>query len=129
MAEIGPGTQLGPWIVRRQLGVGGNATVWAAARANGSEEFAVKVLTTSKSDREPYKRFVREVTFLQDLSDTAGILPLVDSHLPDQPSRRDRAWLAMPVATGVADALVGAPLESVVAALLQIATTLARLAT
>lgn len=128
MTEPQPGTRLGPWTIVSRIGGGGNATVWVATRANGKDQYALKVLKASNSDREPYKRFVREITFLKDLKDTTGILPLVDAHLPDQPTRRDRPWLAMPIATGIAGALAGAPLEDVVAAISQIAATLARLA-
>jgi serine/threonine protein kinase len=56
------------------------------------------------------------------------VLPLLDAYLPDKPSKDDRPWLAMPVATPIAEALDGAELETVVDALAQIAETLARLA-
>jgi serine/threonine protein kinase len=128
MAELRPGSRCGPWTIARALGNGGNATVWVAAR-NGTEgELALKVLNVFNEGREPYKRFVREISFLKTLEDKTGILPLVDAYLPEHPSSQDRPWLAMPIATGIADALAGAPLESVVEAMSQIATTMARLA-
>src|SRR5712692_1938546 len=110
MPELRPGTPLGPWTITRHLGSGGNATVWAATRGSDGGEVALKVLNTLNADREPYKRFAKEITFLHGLQDTTGILPLVDAYLPDRPTKQDRPWLAMPVATGLADALAGAPL-------------------
>jgi len=53
-----------------------------------------------------------------------GVLPLLDADLPEKPTKDDRPWLAMPIATPIADALVGKPLETVVSALAEIAGTL-----
>lgn len=110
------------------LGSGGNATVWVATRSSSDEQFALKVLNTSKAGREPYQRFVREITFLKELKDAAGVLPLIEAHLPDQPTGQDRPWLTMPIATGIGEALAGAPFERVITALSMVASTLARLA-
>jgi serine/threonine protein kinase len=125
MATIGD--SIGPWTLRDKLGVGGNATVWSASRDDG-EVVALKVINTTKTQREPYRRFVQEVEFLRRLDDFPGVLPLLDAHLPQRPSSADRAWLAMPVATPIANALAEAPLETIVAAFAEIAVTLARLA-
>lgn len=116
---------VGPWTLHEKLGKGGNADVWRASR--GKEEVALKVIHSTKAKSEQYRRFVREVEFLRSIPDEPGILPLVDSHLPVRPSSDDRAWLAMPVATPIAEALHEASLEEVVAALAEIALTLARL--
>src|SRR5258708_39042384 len=56
-----------------------------------------------------------------------GLLPLLDAHLPEQPTKADRAWLAMPIATPIAQALASRPLATVVEAVAAIADTLARL--
>ncbi len=56
-----------------------------------------------------------------------GVLPLLDAHLPDRPSRGNPAWLAMPIAAPIADALSGRPLDDVVSAIATIASTLADL--
>ena len=124
---IATGAQVGPWTLGDPLGRGGNATVWNAAKDDGSA-VALKILNTTKADRESYKRFVQEVGFLRQHSADNGVLPLLDSHLPERPSSRDRAWLAMPVATPIRAALDGAPLDLVVTAVAEIAATLARLA-
>lgn len=127
MPDLRPGSQIGPWTIVRLLGSGGNATVWAASRSSTNQN-ALKVLNTSKAGREPYQRIVREINFLRELKDAAGVLPLIEAYLPDQPTGQDRPWLSMPIATGVGEALAGSSLELVIEALSQIASTLARLA-
>jgi Protein kinase domain len=122
------GDSIGPWTLGERLGVGGNATVWRASRDGGGEEVALKLINTTKTQHEPYRRFVQEIEFLRELGDFPGVLPLLDAHLPPRPSRADRAWLAMPIATPIANALAEAPLETIVVALAEIAETMARLA-
>jgi serine/threonine protein kinase len=118
---------LGPWTLGEELGKGGNAVVWRATRDGLEGEVALKVINATKAEKEPYLRFVAEIEFLQSLGDTAGVLPLLDAYLPEEPSRDDRPWLAMPIATPIADALAGAELTTVVEAVLAIARTLDRL--
>jgi hypothetical protein len=115
---------IGPWRLIEELGRGGNAVVWRATRDGLDGEAAVKVINATKANKEPYRRFVTEIEFLRSLSDTAGVLPLMDAYLPDAPSKDDRPWLAMPIATPIADALAGAELTTVVRAVLAIARTL-----
>ena len=119
---------VGPWTLHSKQGTGGNATVWQAKRRGLKSLVALKVLNATRAHREPYRRFVREIEFLRSLDDHDGILPLLDAYLPEQPSKDDRPWLAMPIATLISDALAGQPLETVVVALAEIASTLARLA-
>jgi serine/threonine protein kinase len=88
---------------------------------------ALKLINTTKVEREPYQRFVGEIGFLREHQDIPGLLPLLDAHLPDQPDNSDQPWLAMPIATPIAQALEGRPLADVVAAAAAIAGTLARL--
>jgi hypothetical protein len=121
------GDSIGPWTLGDRLGVGGNATVWRASR-DGGDDVALKVIKTTKTQHEPYRRFVQEIEFLRELGDFPGVLPLLDAHLPQRPSSADPAWLAMPIATPIATALAEAPLVTIVAALAEIAGTLARLA-
>jgi len=120
------GRRLGPWTLHELLGSGGNAEVYRATDTVG-REVALKVIKARKPEREPYRRFVREIEVLQALEDKTGILPVVDAHLPANPSREDRPWLAMSIATPLAGALQGEPLELVVTAVAAIAATLARL--
>ena len=88
---------------------------------------ALKLINTTKMEKEPYQRFVREIGFLRDHQAVPGLLPLLDAHLPDQPSKGDQPWLAMPVAMPVSKALDGRPLSDVVTAVAAIADTLSRL--
>jgi serine/threonine protein kinase len=118
---------VGPWTLGERLGRGGNATVWNATRSGSTTAVALKLINTKKVEREPYQRFVREIEFLRDHQDIPGLLPLLDAHLPDQPDKTDQPWLAMPIATPIAQALEGRPLTHVVAAAAAIADTLARL--
>lgn len=117
---------IGPWICERKLGVGGNATVWLATHSGSATRAAVKVLDARKQESERYRRFVQEVNVLRQLGEFNGVLPLVDASLPEAGSR-ERAWLAMPVATPIAEALTDASLETIVKAFRDIAETLARL--
>lgn len=114
------------WTLDEKLGEGGNATVWRATGTAG-EVVALKVLNSSKVAGEPYKRFLREVAFLQGVADDAGLLPLIRAELPEKPSASMKAWLAMPIATPMVEALRGAPLETVVEALGTVGATMARL--
>ncbi|MDQ3879349.1 MAG: protein kinase [Actinomycetota bacterium] len=124
-----PEQRVGPWRLLRRLGSGGNASVWEATRtdAPGEPSLALKIINTKKVEREPYQRFVREITFLREHQDVPGILSLLEAHLPASPSRADQPWLAMPIATPIAQALAEKPLGDVVAAVAEIADTLARL--
>ena len=118
---------VGPWTLGDRLGRGGNAQVWNATRASSDTPVALKVINATNVDREPYQRFVREIIFLQDHPGFPGVLPLLDAYLPEQPSRRDQPWLAMPIATPIVDALEGKSIVDVVGAVAAIADTLARL--
>jgi hypothetical protein len=119
--------QIGPWVCGEQIGRGGNGAVFRARRGGDGEEIALKVVKSTKAHSEPYRRFTREIEFLQTIGDFPGVLPVVDAYLPKQPSRADRPWLAMPIATPIAFALADATLETVVTAVAALADTLARL--
>jgi len=118
---------VGPWTLLDELGHGGNATVWRATRAHSEQVVALKVINAKKVEREPYKRFVREIEFLRSHPELPGLLPLLDAYLPDNPARSDQPWLAMPIATPIAAAVAATDLNAVVHAISVIADTLARL--
>lgn len=126
MADAGEG-KFGAWVLEEVLGQGGNATVWRATRTGDASPLALKVINETKVERESYRRFVREVTFLRDQGTGPGVLPILDAYLPDSPSKRDRAWLAMPIATPISIALAERPLSEVVQAVAVLASTLTRL--
>ena len=93
-----PGSKrLGGWTLRKKLGSTGSAEVWEAER--GGRVVAVKFLKNVGSARNSrYRRFVHEVRFLRDMAPPRGVLPLLDSYLPEHPNDDDPPWLAMPVA-------------------------------
>src|SRR6266540_32640 len=119
-----PGQRIGPYTLQRLLGTGGNAEVWEARPGDGAL-VAVKVLGTRKTHSEPYQRFTREVARLRQLGEFAGVLPLLDAHVPSSLSKGERAWLAMPVAEPIIDALGDtSSLHQVVAAMAAVADSL-----
>jgi serine/threonine protein kinase len=120
------GDTLGKWNLVEFIAKGGNGDVWRAD-ANG-EIAALKIL--HRTGARDYARFRREVEICErrDPSELA-ILPVLDSYLPDSPTRRDRPWFAMPFAETVIEALAGATLTDKVAVVRDVARTLARLLT
>jgi serine/threonine protein kinase len=126
MAEKGE-RRVGPWTLGDRLGRGGNATVWRATRDGESSTVALKVINVNKVQREPYQRFVREIAFLREHQGVEGLLPLVDAYLPNEPTKAEIPWLAMPIAKPISEALQGRPLADVVSAVGTIADTLWRL--
>ena len=119
--------QVGPWTLEKRLGRGGNATVWEATRSGHEGSVALKIINVNNVEREPYQRFVREIGFLREHQTVSGILPLLDAHLPEEPTKKDQPWLAMPIATPIGTALAGRPLVDVVGAVAAVADTLWRL--
>jgi hypothetical protein len=120
------GRKVGPWTLNRFLGEGGNAEVWAATR-EGEVERAVKVLRDRRTDAVAYGRFRREIEGHRQIGGRRDVVPMLDWDLPEELGRRERAWLSMPIAQPVRDALVGQPLETVVGAVASFASTLADL--
>lgn len=123
---MGTPERIGPWEILEPLGGGGNADVHLAR--DGEREVALKVLKTRNVESEPYARFRNEIDVLLRFQDDPGILPIVDASLPERPSKDDRAWIAMPRATLIREALEDATLREKVEAIATIAATLARLA-
>lgn len=110
------------WCLDRKLGAGGNAEVWVAYR-HGCE-VALKILKRNDENAEPYTRMGQEVQALQAIADIPGVLPLLDYSLPDEPDFHCPAWLAMPIAIPLQEALCGASLWDIVSATQSIASTL-----
>ncbi len=92
------GDTYGVWTLvgDRELGQGGNSIVW---RAEGPSHAAVAIKFLTRFDQ--YDRFRDEVRFQHQMSSRPGVLPLLDFHLPDPPSKSDRPWLATPISIGV----------------------------
>ncbi len=119
------GEMIGGWKLVEPLGQGGNAEVWRAI--HGDEEVALKILHQRRTESEPYQRFRQEIEILRQIGDHPNIMPLLDAHLPVEPSKACPAWLAMPVAKPLANSLSQSALSEVVATVAKIANTLADL--
>ncbi|HKO96879.1 MAG TPA: protein kinase [Pyrinomonadaceae bacterium] len=121
------GKQLGAWKLLKKLGSGANAQVWKAKHSNGNLA-AIKILRTIRGTSSQFKRFKTEIGFLQRMGDRPGLLPILDSSLPDVLTEETPAWFAMPIAIPIKQALGEAPtLENVVGAVRDIAHVLAEL--
>lgn len=116
--------QLGPWRIVERIGQGGNAKVYRVEHVETGVVAALKEINARNVSREPYQRFLTEIQTLRELRDHAGILPVLDDHIPESPSTADQPWLVMPIATPLRDALTDADLSGVVAAVGEIARTL-----
>jgi serine/threonine protein kinase len=119
------GDRLGQWTLVERIDTGGNATVWRGVDETGTA-VAVKVLKAKRG--EAFSRFRDEISALQQLGEHSGVLPVLATHLPHDPTDADPAWLAMPIAEPVRTVLKDAPLEAVVEAVATFAETLADLA-
>jgi len=119
--------QLGPWRIGEKLGEGRNGKVYRAEHVQTGAGAALKAINARKVSKEPYQRFLVEIETLRRLGDHPGILPVIDDHIPDTPSESDQPWLVMPIARPLRDALADADLAAIVAAIGEIAKTLARL--
>lgn len=115
------------WMLLRPLGAGGNSEVWAAER--DGVELALKLPFVRNPEAEAYMRFRDEVKVLLTLGTVTGVLPLIDSSVPERPSRIHPAWLATPIATPIKEAIGDAPtIEEVIGGVRLVAQTLAALA-
>jgi len=76
--------------------MGGNALVYRVSRADEVHR-ALKEPKGHRQDDEPYIRFRREVQILRGLQGRGGIVSLVDSSLPDRPTRQARGYYVMPL--------------------------------
>jgi tetratricopeptide (TPR) repeat protein len=61
-----PGARVGPYTLRRRLGVGGHASVWQAASDDG-DVVALKILDAAYVGEDTVRRFERERTALEAL--------------------------------------------------------------
>lgn len=123
MAGLRAGAQVGSWTLRRFLGRGGNADVWEADRDGHAA--ALKVLRTRKTDSEPFRRFRIETRVVEDWRPD-GVVPIIESFLPESLQPQEHAWIAMPVARPIREALGVTPtLEAVCEAVVEVARSLA----
>ena len=125
MPRRSTGEVVGKWELVDPLGEGGNAEVWRGS--DGETDVALKILHRHKTNTEPYQRFRQEIQALRQIGSHACIMPLLDADLPEIPSRAHPAWLAMPIAMPLVESLSQSKLRDVVAAVAEIAKTLADL--
>ena len=120
------GAHLGRWTLvgTKELGSGGNGSVWQVRTDGDPARYAIKILKSNT----PYfrSRFAAEVTVLAEHPGD-GVLPLIDSHLATEPG--DVSWFVMPYAKPLREALgdLASP-ETVLDAVATYAEALARLA-
>jgi hypothetical protein len=90
------GQQVGPWLLLRELGQGGMASVWLARRADGAHqrEVALKLPHRVHATRTLVQRFERERSILSTL-DHPHIAPVLDAGTDG-----DQPWLAMAFVDG-----------------------------
>lgn len=100
--SIYAGLQLGQWRLVGRLGSGGNAEVWRGKDA-ASRSAAIKILKRTRG--AALKRFTNEIMILQRLQGLRGIVPLVDCVRLEQIREVEYAWLALPVARPLQDAI------------------------
>lgn len=118
--KIYKGQVFGVWKLKKHLGNGGNGDVWLAVNSE-NQEVAVKLLREVK--RKTYARFIDEVNAIKANSDVDGILPILDSYLPEN-LENEIPWYVMPVAQPLEKYLDGKHFEDVVTAIENVAKTL-----
>jgi hypothetical protein len=126
VAGIRSGQRFGAWTTTGQarIGGGGNGEVWAVTGDDGRIG-AIKILIERRGREGAYRlgRFKDEIGFLIAHPDFPGILPLLDSHIADDPA--ERSWYVIPVAVPIRQALGDDPEPAaVVAAVAEVASTL-----
>jgi serine/threonine protein kinase len=133
--KVSKGSRFGDWIVDATdpLGKGGNGTVWRIVHEGEKVEAALKLLhlhyleqTSDSFAQRRVARFLQEIRFLRENAGLEGVLPALDSHLPDHPSHDSRPWIVTPLATPLSSANMQG-LEPIIAVFASIAKTLASL--
>lgn len=113
MPMLEAGAVLGRWKVKAFVDKGGNGEVFEV-EDTGGRRAALKLLADGRPDQVPYARFVREIEVVRSLEGMRGVLPVIDAHLPDPPTRKNRPWYVMPWARPLVAVLADAPVAQVV---------------
>lgn len=116
------GDTLAAWTLVDSIDGGGNADVWLA-RGAGEQEVAIKILRNL--NEETYRRFRNEISALQKLGDTDGIIPMLESDFPE--GKGARPWYAMPVAQSSNAFLDKADPKTIVKEFIRLGQTLEKL--
>jgi tetratricopeptide (TPR) repeat protein len=90
----------GRYVVQRELGHGGMATVWLATDTHAERSVAIKLLQPGLADAIGADRFAREVRLMGGLHHP-GIVPVLDSGVvPPNGDGPPLPWYAMPYVEG-----------------------------
>jgi serine/threonine protein kinase len=111
---------IGGWTLGARLGHGGNAHVYSVTK--DGKTAALKILRGRLTPKR-LARFQDEVAAMQRCADIPGVLPIIEFHIPE-PRGSEHAWLAMPRAQPIKEALLKHTLTEVVQAMRDIAQTL-----
>jgi len=95
--KLAQGSQVGQWMLQREIGKGGNGVVWLANNSEGKMA-AIKFLHSDYFGKQREARFRDEIKFLTNESNRLGILPRIDAYEPVVSTEEDRPWLATPFA-------------------------------
>jgi serine/threonine protein kinase len=125
--KLAKGQRFGDWELIKLLGEGGNGFVWRARNSRG-DTGAIKILSKLEGNRKlkAYERFKGEVRIHREYQDLEGLLPILDSFLPEEIDELP-PWYVMPVAQPLVKYLQGQSLEATVQAIMEIGKTLAQL--
>ncbi|MCB8975947.1 MAG: protein kinase [Ardenticatenaceae bacterium] len=121
------GQKFGGWRTQKFLGEGGNGVVWQATNSS-SEKVAIKLLTKAEGKRgeKIYARFKNEIDLVKKNSDIDGLLPILDSYLPDEIGE-ELPWYVMPIAKPLESYVAGYGFELVIHSILEIGKVLIKL--
>jgi serine/threonine protein kinase len=97
--SLAPGERLGPYLIERELGHGGMATVYLARDRRDDRQVALKALRPELSGLLAAERFAREIEVSAGL-DHPHILPLHDSGILDAAAGPPVYFYAMPYVAG-----------------------------
>jgi hypothetical protein len=112
MPRYQSGDQLGSWLLASFLNEGRNAFVW---KLRDERPLVIKILKTKDPASEMYLRFRDEIAIHGRLGESRGVLPMIDSNLPDKPSHSNPAWIVFPEAEPLRKALAEASFELIAA--------------
>lgn len=122
---VGDKQDFGGWLPGVELHSSANARIYRATREK--ESGVLKVCASVKPDRPTYRRFLQEIETMIALADDPGVMPVLDSGIPDPPRKGHHPWYVMPEAVPFDEAFEDATAVEVVAAVASIAGSLSRL--
>lgn len=95
------GNRIGPWELQRELGAGGNGSVWEVVNADGQPGALKLLFERHAPNRQRLVRFTDEIDAMAACQDIHGVLPLLDSFKNHDNLREGPLWyvskLAVPL--------------------------------